>query len=83
MKTMDSTQIGNSSSVSSSPAIITNKKDLQAQFLRLQKLSRKEPITDWDTRKSQLETLETLLSKNKDKLTSAINADFGHNLCKV
>lgn len=77
MKTMDSTQIDNSSSVSSSHAIITNKKDLQTQFLRLQKLSRKEPITDWDTRKSQLETLETLLSKNKDKLTSAINADFG------
>ena len=74
---MNSTQTETNASMKKSPTIITNKNQLQTQFLRLQKLSRKEPIIDWATRKSQLEILETLLSKNKDKLTSAINADFG------
>lgn len=76
---MNSTQpeADTSASMSKSPSIITNKEQLQTQFATLQALSRTQPILDWTTRKSQLDTLEKLLSENKYKLTQAINADFG------
>ncbi|MEK6219046.1 coniferyl aldehyde dehydrogenase [Psychrobacter sp.] len=66
-----------SSLMSNSSSIITNREQLQTQFSTLQTLSRTKPILDWPTRKSQLDTLELLLSENKEKLTQAINADFG------
>ena len=51
---------------------------LQAQFSRLQALSRRQPILDWATRETQLDNLEAMLSDNQTSFAKAINADFGH-----
>lgn len=59
-------------------SIITTIEQLQVQFLRLQALSRNQPILDWETRETQLDNLEVLLSDNQSSLAQAINADFGH-----
>ncbi|ALF59005.1 coniferyl aldehyde dehydrogenase [Psychrobacter urativorans] len=58
--------------------IITTTEQLQAQFLRLQKLSRTKPILDWATRETQLDSLEAMLSDNQNSLAKAISTDFGH-----
>lgn len=52
--------------------------DMQAQFARLQKLSRAQPINDWATRENQLDNLEVMLSDNQERLAKAISADFGY-----
>lgn len=57
---------------------ITTIDELQAQFLRLQKLSRSQPILDWATRSTQLDNLEIMLSDNQTDLATAISKDFGH-----
>ncbi|WP_201526706.1 coniferyl aldehyde dehydrogenase [Psychrobacter frigidicola] len=57
---------------------ITSIDQLQAQFSRLQALSRTQPILDWATRATQLDNLDALLSDNQTRLAKAISADFGH-----
>lgn len=52
--------------------------DMQAQFLRLQTLSRTQPINDWATRETQLDNLEIMLSDNQESFAKAISADFGY-----
>jgi len=52
--------------------------EMQAQFSRLQALSRTQPINDWATRETQLDNLEVMLSDNQVGFTEAINADFGY-----
>ena len=52
--------------------------DMQAQFSRLQKLSRAQPINDWATRANQLDNLEVMLSDNQALLAKSISADFGY-----
>ena len=52
--------------------------DMQAQFARLQKLSRTQPINDWATRANQLDNLEVMLSDNQALLAKSISADFGY-----
>ncbi|MBP2281184.1 coniferyl-aldehyde dehydrogenase [Psychrobacter sp. PL15] len=51
---------------------------LQAQFTRLQALSRSHPILDWSARATQLDNLETMLSDKQQELAKAISADFGY-----
>ncbi|MFZ2844719.1 MAG: coniferyl aldehyde dehydrogenase [Psychrobacter sp.] len=51
---------------------------MQAQFSRLQKLSRTQPINDWATRANQLDNLEVMLSDNQALLAKSISADFGY-----
>ena len=58
--------------------IIKSVADMQAQFSRLQKLSRTQPINDWATRENQLDNLEVMLSDNQELLAKAISADFGY-----
>ena len=52
--------------------------DMQAQFARLKKLSRTQPINDWATRANQLDNLEVMLSDNQALLAKSISADFGY-----
>ncbi len=52
--------------------------DLKAQFARLRALSRSQPINDWNTRETQLDNLEAMLSDHQSNFEEAINADFGH-----
>ena len=52
--------------------------DMQAQFSRLKKLSRTQPINDWATRVNQLDNLEVMLSDNQALLAKSISADFGY-----
>ncbi|MDE4453731.1 coniferyl aldehyde dehydrogenase [Psychrobacter sp. DAB_AL62B] len=52
--------------------------DMQAQFSRLKKLSRTQPINDWATRANQLDNLEVMLSDNQALLAKSISADFGY-----
>lgn len=52
--------------------------EMQAQFLRLQTLSRTQPINDWGTRETQLDNLEIMLSDNQESFAKAISADFGY-----
>ena len=59
-------------------SIIKTIADMQAQFARLQKLSRTQPINDWATRENQLDNLEVMLSDNQELLTKAISTDFGY-----
>ena len=59
-------------------SIIKTVADMQAQFARLQKLSRTQPINDWATRETQLDNLEVMLSDNQELLAKAISADFGY-----
>ena len=59
-------------------SIIKTVADMQAQFSRLQKLSRTQPINDWATRETQLDNLEVMLSDNQELLAKAISADFGY-----
>ena len=59
-------------------SIIKTVADMQAQFARLQKLSRTQPINDWTTRENQLDNLEVMLSDNQALLAKAISADFGY-----
>ena len=59
-------------------SIIKTVADMQAQFSRLQKLSRTQPINDWATRENQLDNLEVMLSDNQELLAKAISADFGY-----
>jgi coniferyl-aldehyde dehydrogenase len=59
-------------------SIIKTVADMQAQFSRLQKLSRTQPINDWATRENQLDNLEIMLSDNQELLAKAISADFGY-----
>ena len=59
-------------------SIIKTVADMQAQFLRLQNLSRTQPINDWATRENQLDNLEVMLSDNQELLAKAISADFGY-----
>lgn len=66
------------SSTDSALSIVTTTEQLQAQFSRLQALSRTQPIIDWETRETQLDNLEALLSDNQTSLAKAISADFGH-----
>ena len=58
--------------------IVTDKAQLQAQFSRLQTLSRTKPILDWKVRETQLDNLEAMLSDNQDTFAKAISEDFGH-----
>ncbi|WP_350558507.1 coniferyl aldehyde dehydrogenase [Psychrobacter sp. CAL346-MNA-CIBAN-0220] len=66
------------SSTDSTLSTITTPEQLQAQFSRLQVLSRTQPILDWATRETQLDNLEALLSDNQTSLAKAISADFSH-----
>lgn len=59
-------------------SIVKTVADMQAQFSRLQTLSRNQPINDWATRENQLDNLEVMLSDNQDLLAKAISADFGY-----
>ncbi len=59
-------------------SIITTIEQLQAQFSHLQALSRAQPIVTWSARVALLDSLEAMLSDNKDSLAEAISADFGH-----
>ena len=59
-------------------SIIKSVADMQAQFSRLQKLSRTQPINDWATRENQLDNLEVMLSDTQELLAKAISADFGY-----
>lgn len=59
-------------------SIITTTEQLNAQFKKMQKLSREQPILDWSQRAAQLDNLESLLTDNKDTFAEAIKADFGH-----
>ena len=59
-------------------SVINTIEEMQAQFSRLQTLSRNRPINDWETREAQLDNLEALLSDNQDSLAQAISADFGY-----
>ena len=52
--------------------------EMKAQFLRLQILSRTQPINDWGTRAMQLDNLEVMLSDNQESFAKAISADFGY-----
>ena len=72
----DKTQTSSAADIALS--IITTTEQLQAQFLRLQTLSRNKPIVDWATRDTQLDSLEAMLSDNQNNLAKAISADFGH-----
>lgn len=63
---------------SKSPSIATTIDEMQAQFSRLYKLSRDQPINDWATRDEQLDNLELMLSDKQHSLAQAINADFGY-----
>ena len=58
--------------------VVTDAEQLQAQFLRLQTLSRTKPILDWKVRETQLDNLEAMLRDNQDIFAKAISADFGH-----
>lgn len=66
------------STVTTSKNIITTIEQLQAQFSRLQALSRTQPINDWAIRERQLDNLELLLSDNQERIAQAISDDFGH-----
>lgn len=66
------------SNTDTSLSTITTIEQLQTQFSRLHTLSRTHPITDWATRETQLDNLETLLSDNQKNLAKAISADFGY-----
>ncbi len=59
-------------------SIVSTIDEMQAQFSRMHKLSRNQPINDWATRVEQLDNLEQMLSENQDIITKAINADFGY-----
>ena len=59
-------------------SVINTIEEMQAQFSRLQTLSRNRPINDWETREAQLDNLEALLSDNQDSIAQAISADFGY-----
>lgn len=72
----DNTQTAGS--IDYSLSTITTTEQLQAQFSRLQTLSRTQPILDWATRETQLDNLETMLSDNQNNIAKAISADFGH-----
>lgn len=63
---------------SKSLSIATTIDEMQAQFSRLYKLSRNQPINDWATRDEQLDNLELMLSDKQQSLAQAINADFGY-----
>ncbi|MGP9637302.1 coniferyl aldehyde dehydrogenase [Psychrobacter sp. AOP3-A1-26] len=52
--------------------------EMQAQFARLQTLSRTQPINDWGTRETLLDNLEVMLSDNQESFAKAISADFGY-----
>lgn len=65
-------------SADESLSIVKSIDDMQAQFARLQKLSRTQPINDWATRENQLDNLEVMLSDNQELLAKAISADFGY-----
>lgn len=65
-------------SADESLSIVKSIDDMQAQFARLQKLSRTQPINDWATRENQLDNLEVMLSDNQALLAKAISADFGY-----
>ncbi|MBH0005935.1 coniferyl aldehyde dehydrogenase [Psychrobacter sp. SWN149] len=52
--------------------------EMKAQFSRLQALSRRQPINDWQTRENQLDNLEIMLSDNQESFATAISADFGY-----
>ncbi len=59
-------------------SIVTTTDQMQAQFSRLQRLSRTQPIVDWATRAEQLDNLETMLSDSQHSLAKAISSDFGY-----
>ncbi|WP_201501418.1 coniferyl aldehyde dehydrogenase [Psychrobacter cibarius] len=61
-----------------SPSIANTVDEMRAQFLRLQTLSRTQPINDWATRETQLDSLEIMLSDNQASFAKAISADFGY-----
>ena len=61
-----------------SQSIITTKEQLQNQFDHMYKLSRKRPINSWSDRETLLESLEDMLSENKQIFADAISQDFGH-----
>ncbi|MEN2750775.1 coniferyl aldehyde dehydrogenase [Psychrobacter sp. FBL11] len=79
-QTINSEAIDNQTTIDSQKplSIITTIAQLQANFSRMQTLSRHQPITDWSTRESQLDNLEALLSDNQTTLAKAISADFGY-----
>lgn len=56
----------------------TTIEQMKAQFLRMQTLSRTQPINDWATRETQLDNLEIMLSDNQESFAKAISADFGY-----
>lgn len=61
-----------------SQSIITTKEDLRDHFLHMQKLSRKRPLNSWMDREALLDSLEAMLSENKQVFAEAISQDFGH-----
>ncbi|SJM72850.1 coniferyl aldehyde dehydrogenase [Psychrobacter piechaudii] len=61
-----------------SQSIITTKEQLTAQFEHMHKLSRKRPINLWTDREALLESLEAMLSENKQIFADSISQDFGH-----
>ena len=63
--------------------IVTDKAQLQAQFSRLQTLSRTKPILDWKVRETQLDNLEAMLRDSQDVFAKAISADFGLSLIHI
>lgn len=61
----NSTQSSDNRTADHSLSTITTNEQLQAQFSRLQALSRTQPILDWATRETQLDNLEMMLSDNQ------------------
>ncbi|MGP4953386.1 aldehyde dehydrogenase family protein, partial [Psychrobacter sp. T6-1] len=72
--TQDNTQTHTGRTMS----IINTVEEMQAQFTRMQALSRSQPINDWYERETQLDNLELLLSDNQDQIAKSISEDFGY-----
>ncbi|WP_435949082.1 coniferyl aldehyde dehydrogenase [Psychrobacter sp. DM8] len=72
--TQDNTQMHTGRTMS----IINTVEEMQAQFTRMQALSRSQPINDWYERETQLDNLELLLSDNQEQIAEAISEDFGY-----
>jgi len=61
-----------------SQSIITNTEQLNDQFEHMYALSRKSPLNSWTDREALLDSLENMLSDNKQVFADTISQDFGH-----
>lgn len=61
-----------------SQSIITTTEQLNDQFEHMYALSRKSPLNSWTDREALLDSLENMLSDNKQVFADTISQDFGH-----